>query len=270
MPIRSEETGKENRTVFVSNLDFETTEDEVKEAFTAVGKVTDIRLVRDFKGRSKGFCYVELQTEDEALDALKKDREALKGRPMFVSRCDPDKHTRQKVFKYNMGMEKNKLFVRGLPMSMSQEQVRELFATYGALRDVRLVTYRNGHSKGLAYIDFEDETEAAQALIKTDSLELEGHTISVAISRPPERKMAQASLLTPEVPSLGGRSNLIGTNRGSRGPSLMPRSVRLALPSEPASASSNGATVAESSSAQTSKAPARSNQDFRNMLLGNK
>jgi hypothetical protein len=44
---------------------------------------------------------------------LEKDRDPLNGRPMFVSKCDPDKQTRQRVFKYNLGMEKNKLFIKG-------------------------------------------------------------------------------------------------------------------------------------------------------------
>lgn len=49
--------GKENRAVFVSNLDFAVTELEVKDALSSVGHC-EVLLVRDFKGRSKGFGYV--------------------------------------------------------------------------------------------------------------------------------------------------------------------------------------------------------------------
>lgn len=49
--------GKENRAVFVSNLDFAITELEVKDALSSVGHC-EVLLVRDFKGRSKGFGYV--------------------------------------------------------------------------------------------------------------------------------------------------------------------------------------------------------------------
>jgi hypothetical protein len=51
------------------------------------------------------------QAEAEA--ALKKDRECIDGRPMFISKCDADKCTRQPGFKYNTTLEKNKLFVKG-------------------------------------------------------------------------------------------------------------------------------------------------------------
>lgn len=49
--------GKEDRCVFVSNLDFAVTELEVKDAFSSIGHC-EVLLVRDFKGRSKGFGYV--------------------------------------------------------------------------------------------------------------------------------------------------------------------------------------------------------------------
>jgi hypothetical protein len=51
------------------------------------------------------------QAEAEA--ALKKDRESIDGRPMFISRCDADKCTRQPGFKYSTTLEKKKLFVKG-------------------------------------------------------------------------------------------------------------------------------------------------------------
>lgn len=47
-------------TVFVSNLDYTATEDEVKEALQPAGPIDFVRMIRDYKGRSKGFCYVQL------------------------------------------------------------------------------------------------------------------------------------------------------------------------------------------------------------------
>lgn len=50
----------EARTIFVSNLDYSVTEEQIK---IFIGeKFKNIRLVKDFKGRSKGFGYVELKT----------------------------------------------------------------------------------------------------------------------------------------------------------------------------------------------------------------
>jgi len=97
---------------------------------------------KNYQGRSKGFGYVELESDEAALDALDKDRQQVKNRPMFVSRCEPDKMTRPKQFHFSQGMEKNKLFVKGLPFSTTKENLEQLFGQYGTLKDVRLVTYR--------------------------------------------------------------------------------------------------------------------------------
>lgn len=49
-------------TIFVSNLDYTATEDEVRDALKPAGPITLIRMVKDYKRRSKGFCYVQLSS----------------------------------------------------------------------------------------------------------------------------------------------------------------------------------------------------------------
>lgn len=46
-------------------------------------------------------------------EALKKDRECVNNRPMFVSKCEPDKQSRASGLRFTTGLEKNKLFVKG-------------------------------------------------------------------------------------------------------------------------------------------------------------
>ncbi len=49
---------QDDRTVFISNLDYTVTEEDVTKMLTSAGKVEQFRLVRDFKGRSKGYGYM--------------------------------------------------------------------------------------------------------------------------------------------------------------------------------------------------------------------
>jgi RNA-binding proteins (RRM domain) len=49
------------------------------------------------------------------------------------------------------------LLCSGLPLTATKEDLEGVFKLYGSLKDVRIVTYRNGHSKGLAYVEFDDE-----------------------------------------------------------------------------------------------------------------
>lgn len=58
---------KDNRTVFVSNLDYSVGDVKIRDVFSTLGTITDLRLVKDFKGRSKGYCYVEFSSSVSSL-----------------------------------------------------------------------------------------------------------------------------------------------------------------------------------------------------------
>lgn len=47
-------------TVFISNLDYAVTEDEVRDALKPAGPITLFKMIKDYKGRNKGYCYVQL------------------------------------------------------------------------------------------------------------------------------------------------------------------------------------------------------------------
>ncbi len=58
--------------LYVGNLDFEVTEEEIKILFEQVGDVTGVRLMLDKEtGRSKGFAFVQMEDIEEAVIALK-------------------------------------------------------------------------------------------------------------------------------------------------------------------------------------------------------
>ncbi|CAI6352071.1 unnamed protein product [Macrosiphum euphorbiae] len=246
--------GKENRSVFISNLDFAVTELEVKDALSSVGHC-EVLLVRDFKGRSKGFGYVLFEKPEMVAEALKKDRESVNNRPMFVSKCQPDKQSRSSGLRFPTELEKNKLFVKGLPSTCTKTDIENIFKPYGALKDVRVVTFRNGYSKGLAYVDFEDEVSAAQALLKTDNTVIKDRTISVALSQPPERRDPSEIKSYPPVVKFKSQAP----------PLLLGRRTKLSFTP----------SVLQKKSAQTAPTSADditplNNEDFRKMLLGSK
>ena len=60
---RPDDPTRQARTVFVSNLDFNLKEEDIRAILSSSGTITEIRLVLDFKKRSKGYCYVEFSTE---------------------------------------------------------------------------------------------------------------------------------------------------------------------------------------------------------------
>ncbi|XP_041347974.1 squamous cell carcinoma antigen recognized by T-cells 3-like isoform X2 [Gigantopelta aegis] len=266
--IVQHDSSKNIRTVFVSNIRFDLDEDRIKEIFSKCGNITDVRLVKNFKGKSKGYAYVEFEDELCVTPALAKDREMVEGRPMFVSRCE-DRQGAKAEFKFSTDMETNKLFIKGLPFTCTVEALRTIFSQHGELKDVRLVTYRNGTPKGLAYVEYCDESHAAHAVLKTDGIMIGEHQISVAISNPPARKMPETIKGEGDrVPSLGGgkkESEFRGKARTQV--SLIPRSLQHPQSSSQTTVNTKSVDKQSVANGQSSSNKSMSNADFRNMLL---
>lgn len=77
--------------IYVGNLPFTVTEDELQEAFTAFGKVASASLIMDkFSGQSKGFGFVEMPDNSEADAAIKALNDSMmKGRRIKVNQAKP-------------------------------------------------------------------------------------------------------------------------------------------------------------------------------------
>jgi RNA recognition motif-containing protein len=74
-----------NKTLYVGNLPFSTTEEELREMFAAHGEVTSAKVITDREtGRSRGFAFVEMASgAEEAMRAL--DGNQFGGRPLRVN-----------------------------------------------------------------------------------------------------------------------------------------------------------------------------------------
>lgn len=83
-------------------------------------------------------------------------------------------------------MQKNKLFIGGLPWSVTNDTLRELFSQYGEITEAIIITDRDsGRSKGFGFVTFANEADAQKAL-EMDGKEVEGRKIIVNIAKPRE------------------------------------------------------------------------------------
>ena len=82
--------------IYVGNLSFEVSEDDLRQAFEAFGAVESASVVMDkFSGRSRGFGFVEMPTNDEATAAISGlDGSDLKGRNLKVNEARPRNDSR--------------------------------------------------------------------------------------------------------------------------------------------------------------------------------
>ncbi len=80
-----------NSKLFVGNLSFNTTENDLQDAFAAYGTVLEANLMTDrMSGRSRGFAFVTMSTPEEAQAAIEGlNGSNLDGRPLTVNIAKP-------------------------------------------------------------------------------------------------------------------------------------------------------------------------------------
>ena len=79
------------------------------------------------------------------------------------------------------------IFVGSLPFSIEEAQLSQSFEAFGAVESVKIITDKfTGRSKGFGFVEMSTEEEAAEAMKKLDSSELDGRNIVVKEARPRE------------------------------------------------------------------------------------
>jgi RNA recognition motif-containing protein len=77
--------------LYVGNLVFDVSEDDLRQAFEKFGQVTEVRLIMDkFSGKSKGFGFIEMPNKDEADKAIEEmNGKEFQGRAISVNVAKP-------------------------------------------------------------------------------------------------------------------------------------------------------------------------------------
>ena len=77
--------------IYVGNLSFRATEDDVRNAFAAHGDVSSVNIIMDREtGRSRGFAFVEMANADEASSAIDAiNGQEIAGRGVTVNEARP-------------------------------------------------------------------------------------------------------------------------------------------------------------------------------------
>ena len=81
----------QNNKLFVGGISWNTTEDQLKEYFSQIGEVEEVKIITDrMTGRSKGFGFVTYKNEEDAKKAIETlDGKELDGRNLKVAQARP-------------------------------------------------------------------------------------------------------------------------------------------------------------------------------------
>ncbi|KAF2705320.1 RNA binding domain-containing protein [Pleomassaria siparia CBS 279.74] len=161
------------KTIYVGNLYYEVTEDQLKRVFSRFGAIDSLKIVYDNRGMSRGFAYIDFQTTNDAQSAVDNlDMQVFEGRNLVVQ------FHKQKAggaagprapFNTTPSPPSKTLFIGNMSFEMSDKDLNDLFRDIRNVMDVRVaIDRRTGQPRGFAHADFIDVASAvrAQAVLK--------------------------------------------------------------------------------------------------------
>jgi multiple RNA-binding domain-containing protein 1 len=162
-------------SLFVRNLNFDTTTASLAEAFMSLDGFVSARVKTKADPKkpgqtlSMGFGFVEFKTKRQAQDALKTmdgfvlDNHTLAVKASHKGLDAAEERRREDRAKKAAG-QKTKIIIKNLPFQASKKDIRTLFGTYGQLRSVRVPKKADQTARGFAFADFVTPREAENAL----------------------------------------------------------------------------------------------------------
>lgn len=170
-------TGKPEKgtEIFIGKLPRDLFEDELVPVLEQYGPIFELRMMLDFNGNNRGFCFVTYQTRSESQRALKgvNNFEIRKGR--LLGACQ--------------SVDNCRLFVGGIPKNKKKDEIMEEMkkVTEGV---VDVIVYPSAADKtknrGFSFVEYKDHKAAAMARRKLmpGRIQLWGHQIAVDWAEP--------------------------------------------------------------------------------------
>ncbi|KAG8698016.1 Splicing factor, partial [Ceratobasidium sp. 394] len=165
-------------TLYITNFLEKTDDAEIRRMFSPFGKILDVRWPSKKFKATRRFCYLQYISPDAAQAALSLHGTELEpGQPMSVYISNPER----KKERTDAGADQREVYVAGLSKFSTRADLEQLFGQFGAIKEIRLATDNEGNAKGYAFIEFEQESSASQAL-SMNNHELKKRRIAVTLA----------------------------------------------------------------------------------------
>ncbi|CAH1725993.1 unnamed protein product [Aphis gossypii] len=203
VPVVGSTITRQARRLYVGNIPFGVTEDEMMEFFnqqmhlSGLAQAAGNPVLACQINLDKNFAFLEFRSIDETTQAMAFDGINFKGQSLKIRRPHdyqptPGMTESNPVTNYNSGMtldmmkydsssfgvgtvpdSPHKIFIGGLPAYLNDEQVKELLTSFGQLKAFNLVKdAATGLSKGYAFCEYADVVMTDQAIAGLNGMQL--------------------------------------------------------------------------------------------------
>ncbi|XP_031430982.1 nucleolin isoform X2 [Clupea harengus] len=170
---------RDSRTLFVKNLSYGCSQEDLKEVFD---QAVDIRIPKGQNGQNRGIAFIEFKSEAIAEKVMEEAQGSeVQGRSIMLDFIGDKSKQGGKAQQGGGGSASagKTLVVNNLAYSATEETLQSVFEKAVSIR----VPQNNGRAKGFAFVEFEGEDEAKEAMDTLNNTEVEGRTIRLEFSQ---------------------------------------------------------------------------------------
>ncbi|XP_045432521.1 RNA-binding protein 28 isoform X4 [Pipistrellus kuhlii] len=182
-------------TLFVRRLPPSARSEQLAELFSQVGPVKQCFVVTEKGSKAcRGFGYVTFSMREDVQRALKeittfegckinvsvaKKKLRNKSKEKGGNENSESPKKEQKSKKAKVADKKARLIIRNLSFKCSEDDLKTIFAQYGAVLEVNIPRKPDGKMRGFAFVQFKNLLEAGKALKSMNMKEIKGRTVAV-------------------------------------------------------------------------------------------
>ncbi|OWM70855.1 polyadenylate-binding protein 2-like [Punica granatum] len=147
--------------IFIKNLDKSIDHKALHETFSSFGDILSCKVATNNQGQSKGYGFVQFDTEEAAQNAIDKlngmlinDKQVYVGH--FLRKQERESALNKTKF--------NNVYVKNLSETATDEDLKQIFGEYGTITSAVVMRDGDGKSKCFGFVNFEDADDAAKAV----------------------------------------------------------------------------------------------------------
>ncbi|XP_049498947.1 RNA-binding protein 28 isoform X2 [Panthera uncia] len=217
-------------TLFVGRLPPSARSEQLEELFSQVGPVKQCFVVTEKGSKAcRGFGYVTFSMLEDVQRALKEittfegckinvtvAKKKLRKKSKEKGENEKSESTKKelKPKKPKVADKKARLIIRNLSFKCSEDDLRTVFAQYGAVLEVSIPRKPDGKMRGFAFVQFKNLLEAGKALKSMNMKEIKGRTVAVDWAVAKDKYKNTQSASAPGEKRLGPKHQELSKENG--------------------------------------------------------
>ncbi|GAB2215105.1 hypothetical protein Drorol1_Dr00019480 [Drosera rotundifolia] len=165
--------------IFIGGLAKETTLETFEKYFGKYGEIVDSVIMKDrHTQRPRGFGFITY-ADPAVVDVVIQEEHVINGKPVEIKRTIPKGASQGNDFKTK------KIFVGGIPTSLTEEEFKAFFSKYGKVVEHEIIHDRaTNRSRGFGFVMFESEKVVDDVLAGGNMIEMNGSRVEVKKAEP--------------------------------------------------------------------------------------